>query len=150
MRRTTLSDLVPGVAASLLVNGQIFSQTNLGGDGLPDLHPAVRDFFDALPTENREYFVGHCAESALVSDQLWGLDRQRPDGGTTTLDEAASHFTGVPSSRRRFAARATPITAPRLRYAVPARRCSSGSASTSSAHDTRRGCTGIRRVAPRP
>ncbi|MEU1211446.1 YwqJ-related putative deaminase [Streptomyces sp. NPDC005791] len=73
MRRTTLSDLVPGVAASLLVNGQIFSQTDLGGEDLPDLHPAVRDFFDALPTENREYFVGHCAESALVSDRLWGL-----------------------------------------------------------------------------
>lgn len=95
MRRTTLSDLVPGVAASLLVNGQIFSQTSFGGEGRPDLHHAVRDFFDALPAERREYFVGHCAESALVSDQLWGLDRQRVGGGMTTLDEAASHFAGA-------------------------------------------------------
>ncbi|MEU1215884.1 hypothetical protein ABZ424_26500 [Streptomyces sp. NPDC005790] len=55
----------------------------------------MQDFFDALPAERREYFVGHCAESALVSDQLWGLDRQRVGGGMTTLDEAASHFAGA-------------------------------------------------------
>ncbi|MER5553497.1 YwqJ-related putative deaminase [Streptomyces sp. NPDC002793] len=80
------------MAASLLVNGQIFSQTSFGGEGRPDLHHAVLDFFDALPAEHREYFVGLCAESALVSDQLWGLDRQRVGGGTTTLDQSAYHF----------------------------------------------------------
>lgn len=90
-----MSDLVPGVAASLLVKGQIFSQTNLGDEGRPDLHPAVQEFFDALPAELREYFIGYCAESSLVSDQLWGLDRQRTGGGTTTLDEAASHVMGA-------------------------------------------------------
>ncbi|MEV8389786.1 MULTISPECIES: YwqJ-related putative deaminase [unclassified Streptomyces] len=90
-----MSDLVPGVAASLLVHGQIFSHTNLGGDDQPDLHPAVLEFFDALPVEQREPFIGYCAESALVSDQLWGLDRRRTDGGTTTLEDAATHFTSA-------------------------------------------------------
>ncbi|MER8070165.1 YwqJ-related putative deaminase [Streptomyces sp. NPDC094034] len=89
-----MSDLVPGVAASLLVHGQIFSHTSLGGDEQPDLHPAVREFFDALPVEQRESFIGYCAESALISDQLWGLDRRRTDGGTTPLKEAVGHFTG--------------------------------------------------------
>lgn len=122
MRRTTLSDLVPGVAASLLVNGQIFSQTNLGGEGRPDLHQAVRDFFDALPTQHREYFVGYCAESALVSDQLWGLDRQRPDGGTTTLDEAASHFTGAALVAKKIRSQGDPD------HGAPAQVCRSCSA----------------------
>ncbi|WP_330175259.1 YwqJ-related putative deaminase [Streptomyces sp. NBC_01498] len=90
-----MSDLVPGVAASLLVHGRIFSHTSLGGDEQPDLHPAVLEFFDELPVEQRESFIGYCAESALVSDQLWALDRLRADGGTTTLDEAATHLTAA-------------------------------------------------------
>lgn len=85
---------VPGVAASLLVQGTVVSQTNLTGDGSPELHPAVREFFDSLPPERREPFIGYCAESALVSDQLWRLDQERGDGRTTTLDEARPHFEG--------------------------------------------------------
>ncbi|GAA0428194.1 YwqJ-related putative deaminase [Streptomyces luteireticuli] len=87
-----MSDLVPGVAASLLVQGKIFSMTNLTGEGTPNLHPAVREFFDDLPTELREPFLGHCAESALISDQFWGLDEGRADGRWTKLDDAAPHF----------------------------------------------------------
>ncbi|MCL7381524.1 YwqJ-related putative deaminase [Streptomyces sp. 35G-GA-8] len=90
-----MSDLVPGVAASLLVHGEIFSHTSLHGDEQPDLHPAVREFFDTLPVDQREPFIGHCAESALVSDQLWGLDRRHTDGSTTTLDGAVAHFAGA-------------------------------------------------------
>lgn len=85
---------VPGVAASLLVQGTVVSQTNLTGDGSPELHPAVREFFDSLSPERREPFIGYCAESALVSDQLWRLDQERGDGRTTTLDEARPHFEG--------------------------------------------------------
>lgn len=88
-----MSDTVPGVAASLLVQGKIFSMTNLTGEGTPDLHPAVQEFFDSLPAELREPFIGYCAESALVSDQFWGLDESRTDGGRTLLDEAVPHFT---------------------------------------------------------
>ncbi|MEU5556800.1 YwqJ-related putative deaminase [Streptomyces globisporus] len=95
MRRITLSDLIPGVAASLLVRGEIFSHTSLGGDEQPDLHPAVREFFDALPVAERESFMGYCAESALISDQLWSLDRQRVDGGTSTIDDGAVHLAGA-------------------------------------------------------
>ncbi|WP_101255266.1 YwqJ-related putative deaminase [Streptomyces barkulensis] len=87
-----MSDGVPGVAASLLIRGTVVSQTNLTGDGRPELHPAVREFFDALPPEHWEPFIGYCAESALVSDQLWRLDQERTDGRTATLDEARPHF----------------------------------------------------------
>ncbi|EME99033.1 hypothetical protein J7W19_23975 [Streptomyces mobaraensis NBRC 13819 = DSM 40847] len=90
-----MSDISPGVAASLLVQGKIFSMTNLSGPGTPDLHPAVRHFFDTLPPELREPYIGYCAESALVSDQFWGLDEGRSDGGHTGLDEGAAHFAGA-------------------------------------------------------
>ncbi|MET3985389.1 YwqJ-related putative deaminase [Streptomyces sp. PvR034] len=90
-----MSDGIPGVAASLLVQGAVVSHTNLSGDGEPHLHPAVQAFFDALPVAQREPFIGYCAESALVSDQLYALDAQRGDGRTTTLDEALPHFAGA-------------------------------------------------------
>ncbi|GCD37591.1 hypothetical protein OEIGOIKO_05390 [Streptomyces chrestomyceticus JCM 4735] len=88
-----MSGLIPGTASSLLVQGKVFSHTNLTGDGEPNLHPAVRDFFDHLPVEDREPFLGYCAESALVSDQLWGLDAGNP-GAPLTLADAAPHFAG--------------------------------------------------------
>jgi hypothetical protein len=90
-----MSDVVPGVASSLLVQGSVVSHTNLSGDGEPELHPAVQEFFDRLPVESREPFLGYCAESALVSDQLWLLDSRRTDGGTTSLHEAVPHFAGA-------------------------------------------------------
>ncbi|MET7869086.1 YwqJ-related putative deaminase [Streptomyces cyaneofuscatus] len=90
-----MSELIPGVAASLLIHGKIFSHTNLGGDEQPVLHPAVEGFFATLPVQQREPFIGYCAESALVSDQLWGLDRDHADGGTTALEEAVPHFAGA-------------------------------------------------------
>ncbi|MFJ2938334.1 MULTISPECIES: YwqJ-related putative deaminase [unclassified Streptomyces] len=90
-----MSDTVPGTAASLLVQGTITSQTNLTGDGEPRLHPAVREFFDGLAPSLREPFLGYCAESALVSDRLYAVDAQRPDGGVTSLAEAPAHFAGA-------------------------------------------------------
>ncbi|MEU1941711.1 YwqJ-related putative deaminase [Streptomyces sp. NPDC059474] len=90
-----MSDIDLGVSSSLLVQGNIFSQTNLSGEGTPDLHPAVSDFFAALPAGLREPFIGYCAESALISDQLWSLDEGRSDGRWTGLDEAGPHFAGA-------------------------------------------------------
>ncbi|MER5307174.1 YwqJ-related putative deaminase [Streptomyces sp. NPDC002773] len=90
-----MSDTFPGTASSLLLQGTITSQTNLDGDGEPHLHPAVQEFFDGLAPSQREPFLGHCAESALVSDRLHAVDAQRTDGGTTTLSEAPSHFAGA-------------------------------------------------------
>ncbi|MEV4743335.1 YwqJ-related putative deaminase [Streptomyces sp. NPDC049555] len=90
-----MSEIYPAVAASLLIQGKIFSHTSLYGEGTPHLHPAVQAFFDALPAEQRERFIGMCAESALVSDQFWGLDAQRADGRVTTLVEALPHFEGA-------------------------------------------------------
>lgn len=95
MRVSTMSDIDLGVSSSLLIEGSIFSQTNLMGDGEPDLHPAVSTFFDALPTSLREPFIGYCAESALISDQLWSLDEGRADGSWMGLDEAGPHFAGA-------------------------------------------------------
>jgi hypothetical protein len=86
---------LPGVSASLLLRGRVFSHTNLSGEGEPELHPTVQKFFDELPVHLREAYVGHCAESALVSDQLWGLDRGRTDGRATTLDEAKGQLAGA-------------------------------------------------------
>ncbi|MFJ1749100.1 YwqJ-related putative deaminase [Streptomyces sp. NPDC088116] len=90
-----MSELVPGVAASLLVQGKVLSHTNLAGDERPHLHPAVDGFLVGLPVEQREPYIGYCAESALVSDQMWALDQQRTDGRPTTLDEAVPHFLGA-------------------------------------------------------
>ncbi|URM89983.1 hypothetical protein LUW75_08295 [Streptomyces sp. MRC013] len=117
-----MSDLVPGVAASLLVRGQIYSHTNLAGDSEPRLHPSVRRFFDTLPVEQREPFLGYCAESALVSDQLWGLDRQRNDPGPTTLDEAVAHFAGAVLVSKKIRAQGDP------EHGTPAKVCRSCSA----------------------
>ncbi|WP_414504407.1 YwqJ-related putative deaminase [Streptomyces sp. NEAU-L66] len=90
-----MSSIVPGTASSLLIHGKIFSHTNLTGDGEPNLHPAVLEFFHRLPIEQREPFIGHCAESALVSDQLWALESERAGPGHVSLGEAAGHFSGA-------------------------------------------------------
>ncbi|MEU5209569.1 YwqJ-related putative deaminase [Streptomyces sp. NPDC020742] len=87
--------MAPGVASSLLINDMVLSQTNLTGEGKPNLHPAVDHFFRFLPVQLREPFAGYCAESALVSDQLWHLDEQQADESPTTLKAAAPHFSGA-------------------------------------------------------
>ncbi|MEW2435063.1 YwqJ-related putative deaminase [Streptomyces caniferus] len=90
-----MSNVVPGVASSLLVGNHVVSHTNLSGDGEPSLHPAVQKYFDELPIAQREPFLGYCAESALVSDQLWELDSRRPGLAPISLDEAVPHFAGA-------------------------------------------------------
>lgn len=90
-----MSDVTPSVAASLLVHGTITSHTSLFGEGIPELHPTVREFFDNLPNDQRVRFIGTCAESALISDQFWALDAQRTDGRFTTLADALPHFNGA-------------------------------------------------------
>lgn len=117
-----MSGLIPGTASSLLVQGKVFSHTNLTGDGEPNLHPAVRDFFDHLPVEDREPFLGYCAESALVSDQLWGLDAGNP-GAPLTLADAAPHFAAPPWCPRRSANMGTPSTVSRRPRVPPAESC---------------------------
>ncbi|MFJ6749926.1 MULTISPECIES: YwqJ-related putative deaminase [unclassified Streptomyces] len=87
--------MIPGTASSLLVGGTVVSHTNLSGDGEPNLHPAVQEYFDELPTALRETFLGYCAESALVSDQLWALDARSPGQAPVSLAAAAPHFVGA-------------------------------------------------------
>ncbi|WP_268977940.1 YwqJ-related putative deaminase [Streptomyces sp. GS7] len=87
--------VVPGTASSLLVQGTVVSHTDLSGDGEPNLHPTVRAYFDEIPIELREPFLGYCAESTLVSDQLWALDARRPGLPPISLAEAAPHFAGA-------------------------------------------------------
>ncbi|MFE3884675.1 YwqJ-related putative deaminase [Streptomyces lydicus] len=77
------------------MGGQVVSHTNLSGDGEPNLHPAVHDYFEELPVSQREPFLGYCAESALVSDQLWALDSRRQGLPPLSLEEAAPHFAGA-------------------------------------------------------
>ncbi|MFJ9684031.1 YwqJ-related putative deaminase [Streptomyces sp. NPDC101194] len=85
-----MSEQFPAVASSLLIGGKVFSHTSLAGEGTVGLHPAIRSFIDTLPGDVP--FTGRCAESALLSDQLWALDSVRNDGRTTALEEAAPHF----------------------------------------------------------
>ncbi|MFG2623876.1 YwqJ-related putative deaminase [Streptomyces sp. NPDC048473] len=87
-----MSEQFPAVASSLLIGGQVVSHTSLIGEGAAKLHPAIWAFVNSLPTDVRKLFTGRCAESALLSDQLWALDSARSDGGTTTLGETAPHF----------------------------------------------------------
>ncbi|BDH10100.1 hypothetical protein HOK021_12790 [Streptomyces hygroscopicus] len=87
--------MVPGTASSVLVQGMVFSHTNLSGDGTPNLHPAVLRYFEEIPERLREPFLGYCAESALVSDQLWALDSERQGLPPVTLEEASPHFGGA-------------------------------------------------------
>jgi hypothetical protein len=90
-----LFEQTPAVAASLLIDGRIFSQTSLVGPGEPNLHPSVWDYVNPLPEDQCRRFTGRCAESALVSDQLWEMEGARSDGRTTTLQEAAPRFRGA-------------------------------------------------------
>ncbi|MEU3513592.1 YwqJ-related putative deaminase [Streptomyces longwoodensis] len=86
---------IPAVASSLLVNGVVVSQTSFIGADRPNLHPAVLAFVDSLPEEKRRSFTGRCAETALISDQLWALDSRRSEGGHTDLQAAEAHFRGA-------------------------------------------------------
>ncbi|MYW18995.1 hypothetical protein GT039_26310 [Streptomyces sp. SID2955] len=115
-----MSEHVPMTAASLLVNGAIFSQTDLDADADPDLHPAVVEFFRRLPPAQREPFMGHCAETALISDQLWGLDQRSGSGRPTTLDEAMGHFAGSALVARKIRSEGDPEHG---RPAEPCRSC---------------------------
>lgn len=89
-----MSEQFPAVASSLLIGGQVVNHTSLVGEGTANLHPAIWSFAESLPADVRRPFTGRCAESVLVSDQLWALDSARNDGRTTTLDEAVPHFAG--------------------------------------------------------
>lgn len=111
-----MSEQFPAVASSLLIGGQVVSHTSLVGEGTADLHPAIRSFVGTLPADASKPFTGRCAESALVSDQLWALDSARSDGRAGTLDEAAPHFAGSAIISKMIRGQGTPITAgPRSR-----------------------------------
>lgn len=101
MRRTALYDQYPAVSASLLMGGQVTTQTSLFGEGSPELHPAVLAFVNRLPEEVRRGFSGNCAEIGLISDRLWMLDEQRADGRTSTIEEVAAGFEGAALAPRK-------------------------------------------------
>ncbi|MEU6119587.1 YwqJ-related putative deaminase [Streptomyces sp. NPDC047117] len=89
-----MSEQFPAVASSLLIHGTVVSHTSIVGSERPNLHPSIWKFAEELSPEQRMPFTARCAESALVSDQLWAIDSARNDGRTTTLREAAPHFEG--------------------------------------------------------
>ncbi|MER7400067.1 YwqJ-related putative deaminase [Streptomyces sp. NPDC000151] len=89
-----MSEQFPAVSSSLLIGGKVVSHTSLVGEDSANLHPSIRACVDSLPLEQRSTFTGRCAESTLLSDQLWALDAARNDGRTTPLREAARHFEG--------------------------------------------------------
>jgi hypothetical protein len=64
-------------AGAILVDGVIRRHTAVRGDVAPDLRPLVRRFLHDLPTAQRERFAGWCAETVLVSDQLYQAERSQ-------------------------------------------------------------------------
>ncbi|MGX1806325.1 YwqJ-related putative deaminase [Nocardia sp. NPDC055321] len=103
MRRTTLSDSRPTVASSILIHNHVYSQTNAVGASSPDLHPAIREFLSGLPKSQQLPPQGLCAEAALISDQLWGLESEASDSPQVTLQESCRHFEGAVIISRRIA-----------------------------------------------
>jgi hypothetical protein len=73
------ADFLPATSGALSVGDTVFAHTSVKGDGEPDLHPVIRDFFDALPTHLREPYLGRCAEAVLVSDALWQMQQEWGD-----------------------------------------------------------------------
>ncbi|MYW05671.1 SUKH-3 domain-containing protein [Streptomyces sp. SID3343] len=99
-------DFLPATSGALVVGDTVFAHTSIKGDGEPDLHPVIRDFFDALPTHLREPYIGRCAETVLVSDALWQM--QQEWGGERMDDDWA---------RESFRANAGAVTVTRIREA---------------------------------
>ncbi|MEU7164598.1 YwqJ-related putative deaminase [Streptomyces morookaense] len=89
------------MASSLLIRDTIVRHTGMFDDGAPNLHPAVQTFIDALPADQRERYLGTCAESALISDRFWTVDVECTDGRVTTVAEARPHFDGAVMLRMR-------------------------------------------------
>lgn len=102
-----MSEEFPTVASSLLINGTIVSHTNLVGEGQPNVHPAIWKFVGSLPPEQRGSFTGRCAESTLISDQLWKLDAEQGTS-TTSLTEAAPYFQSAAIGSRLIRPRGNP------------------------------------------
>ncbi|MBZ4019524.1 hypothetical protein CCS38_28010 [Streptomyces purpurogeneiscleroticus] len=96
-----MSDRLPAVASSLLVQGKVLSHTSITGEGRPNLHPAIWDFVQELPEGPRESFTGRCAESALISDQLWQLSGAGGNDHAVTLSQATPHFAGSAITSRK-------------------------------------------------
>jgi hypothetical protein len=69
--------ILPNVAAALSVHGTTLTGTAARSDRPPALHPLVRDFLDALPSNQRDRFTGRCAEALLISRHLGTTDAER-------------------------------------------------------------------------
>ncbi|MFB9239353.1 YwqJ-related putative deaminase [Plantactinospora siamensis] len=67
--------MLPLVAGALLVDGTVHTHTSVRGDLVPDLHPVIRRFLHELPTDQRERYLGRCAEAVLLSDRLYAAER---------------------------------------------------------------------------
>lgn len=88
-----LSNPIPAVSASLLIDGNIFSHTNVIGPGEPNIHPLIWELVDKFPAELRSCFDPRCAEVVLLSDQLWGVE-SRGEGVPATLEIALVRLAG--------------------------------------------------------
>ena len=69
--------VAPAVAGALLAGGKVHTHTSVKGDQPPRLHPLVERFVDELPVEQRERYVGRCAELVLISDRLYEAESGR-------------------------------------------------------------------------
>ncbi|WFB07707.1 hypothetical protein LRS74_12070 [Streptomyces sp. LX-29] len=115
--------ILPAVGAALSVRGETLTCTAGKSDQPPTLHPLVQDFFDTLPTGQRERFTGRCPEAILLSRHLTTAEGSR--------SKRASRKPLSPNEARRSLKHAK-ITARHIRedgdprhgsYAPPCRSC---------------------------
>ncbi|GAB3813892.1 YwqJ-related putative deaminase [Micromonospora zhanjiangensis] len=71
-------------------DGRLRTGRSMKGEGVPNLHPLVRDILDGLPVEYRERGNDRCSEVAVLSDVLHVEDARRTAAGEEglSLDEA--------------------------------------------------------------
>src|SRR5205814_126700 len=72
-----------------LADGRVRIAASMKGDGVPNPHPIVREFLDALPVPLRERGHQRCAEVAAISDELYAEDARRAATGGDPLTAPA-------------------------------------------------------------
>ncbi|MYS24656.1 YwqJ-like deaminase [Streptomyces sp. DvalAA-14] len=115
--------ILPAVAAALSIRDEVLTCTGSKGEQPAELHPAVRDFLDALPVAQRERFTGRCPEAVLISRHLTAVEAgrgKRASRRPLTLSEARKSLRGAKLTARRIREDGDPAHGA---YAPPCRSC---------------------------
>lgn len=115
--------ILPTIAAALSVRGETLTGIAARGDTPPTLHPLVRDFLDALTSDQRDRFTGRCAETILISRHITTADAARSKRAKRkpmTNGEARKALKHAKLTTRRIREDGDPLHGA---YAAPCRAC---------------------------